>query len=86
MAYVRTQVQLRPDQHKMLKEQAFRRGISMSRIIREAIDGCSDRPARAEEGMDAALGIIGIVRDAQSDVAVRHDHYLYDEDVEDHRA
>jgi len=86
MAYIRTQVQLRPEQHKSLKAEAFRRGVSLSSIIREAVDRRAGEPRHLGASNEAALGIIGIVRDAQSDVAVRHDHYLYDEDVEDHRA
>ena len=76
MAYVRTQVQLRPEQHKSLKEEAFRRGVSLSSIMREALDerfGATSKPLRDSEAIQA---FVGCGRGGASDIARDHDDYL----------
>lgn len=37
-SYQRTQVYLDPDDHRRLKEQAARRGVSLTTVVREAVD------------------------------------------------
>ncbi len=76
MALVRTQVQLKPEQHRKLKEEAFRRGISLSALLREILDQrYAQRPPRKID-LEKAWAFVGAGRSGASDVSVHHDDYL----------
>ncbi len=77
MGKVRTQVLVDEEDYQRLKREAFERGISMSAVVREM---CRERYARAKTTIkdpEAALRFIGAARDTKTDVAERHDDYLY---------
>lgn len=76
MALVRTQIQLRPEQHRRLREEAFRRGVSMSALVRELVDERLDN--RPPVGHEAAWAFVGAGHGGESDVSERHDEYLAD--------
>lgn len=75
---VRTQIQLDEDQARRLRALAARRGVSIARLVREALDahlrgGAVEDPA---ERRRRALTVIGRFRSGRHDVARRHDAYL----------
>lgn len=74
---IRTQVQLTEKQAKVLKRAATDRGVSMSALIREALDRVIE-----ERGQDLvwerALGAIGRLRSDHANVSEEHDRYLPD--------
>ena len=76
MALVRTQIQLRPEQHRRLREEAFRRGVSMSALLRELLDERLDNSPPVDH--EAAWAFVGAGRDTANDVSERHDDYLAD--------
>jgi hypothetical protein len=81
---VRTQIQLSEEQHRRLKAEAYRRGMSVSAVLRELVDRSfgeaeTDRRAKAEAAWKA---FIGCFSDGATDVSENHDKYLaeiYDE-------
>ena len=73
---VRTQVQLRPDQHRRLREEAFRRGISVSALLRELVDERLPRRRRTQREIEQAMAFVGIGRGLPDDIVERHDDYL----------
>jgi len=75
---VRTQIQLRPDQHKRLRRLAAERGVSMAELIRQGVDqvlGEAPQPHQRDL-MRRSLQIVGKFRSDKSDVSERHDQYL----------
>jgi len=76
MGLVRTQVQFDEEQHRKLKEEAFQRGISVSALLREIVDGrFAPRPRRKRE-LRKLWAFIGSGRSDASDVSIHHDNYL----------
>jgi Arc/MetJ-type ribon-helix-helix transcriptional regulator len=83
----RIQVQLTPEQERMLREMASARGSSISALIREGIDAllapeAADRTRRQER----MLSIIGIGRSAPSDGPVDLDEEYVRSIEESHAA
>jgi len=77
MGKVRTQVLFDEEDYRNIKREAFERGISMSAVVREM---CRERYVGGKttiKNREAALRFIGAGRDTKSDVAERHDDYLY---------
>lgn len=74
---VRMQVQLSDDQAAKVRRLAYERGVSISALVREAVDGL-DSESRAAARRRRALAAIGKYRSGLSDVAERHDDYLED--------
>ncbi|MGH9155896.1 MAG: ribbon-helix-helix protein, CopG family [Acidimicrobiales bacterium] len=76
---VRTQISLTKEQHEELTRQAAEQGISMSALVRDAVDKVLDR-SRAEAAVQRALAMIGSgnFRSGHHDIAVNHDAYLED--------
>lgn len=74
---IRTQIQITEKQSRDLKRIADARGVSISALVREAVDRIV-----AERGDDAAwrraLAAVGSVRGGGENVAVDHDRYLAD--------
>ncbi len=75
---VRTQIQLRESQAAFVKEVAAEENISMSEVIRNAIELLREsrqQPSRREL-MLRSLEVIGKYSDSADDVSIRHDDYL----------
>ncbi len=77
---VRTQIQLTDKQAKEIKRIAAVRGVSMAKIIREAIEETmkSGRGSSSEEKRSRALEALGKFRSGNKDISKRHDAYLAD--------
>jgi hypothetical protein len=72
---IRTQVQLTEEQARQLKRIAAERGISVSAVIREAVEkavAVDNGPARRQR----ALAAVGRFRSGKNDVGADHDRYL----------
>ena len=72
---IRTQIQLTEEQARELKRIAAERGISISALIREAIEqtvAVDPGPARRQR----ALAVVGRFASGRTDVSVEHDRYL----------
>jgi hypothetical protein len=72
MAYVRTQIYLEPRQHRALKEEAHRRGVSLAHLLRQVTDEILAQ--RQPRGDLSAL--VGIGASGSSDVTHNKDEYL----------
>lgn len=73
---VRVHVQLTEEQHRRLREEAFRRGTSISALVREwTNEGLGLKP-RSDKDVAAAMAFVGAGRDSATDVSERHDEYL----------
>jgi predicted DNA-binding protein len=75
---IRTQIQLTEEQARRLKAIAAARGVSVSALIREAVEkavAVDDGPARRQR----ALAAVGRFRSGRSDVSAEHDRYLADD-------
>jgi hypothetical protein len=72
-------VQLTEEQARKLKRLASERGVSISALIREAVDRLDDELSM-DEKWERALAVVGKYRDGSGarDVAVNHDRYLED--------
>jgi len=84
---VRTQIQLPEEQHRRLRAEAHRRGVSLSAVAREFIALGLERqePATEPRRHEALLALIGCGRDTATDVSVNHDKYLAEIYDEGHR-
>lgn len=75
---IRTQIQLTEEQARRLKKIAAARGVSVSALIREAVEkavAVDDGPARRQR----ALAAVGRFRSGRRDVSAEHDRYLADD-------
>ncbi len=77
---IRTQIQLKEEQVRVLKKLAAARGVSMAELIRQSVDalirsstgiGISD-----EERRRRAIAAAGRFRSGRSDVSSDHDRHL----------
>ena len=75
---IRTQIQLREEQVRILKELASARGVSMAELIRQSVDTLirSSKGVDKEEQRRRAIAAAGRFRSGKSDVSSEHDHYL----------
>lgn len=74
---IRLQVQLREDQHARLRAEAAKRGVSISALLREAVDrGIGED--EAEQAWQRALAAVGQFRSGRSYVSGEHDRQLDD--------
>lgn len=80
---IRAQIQLEREQAERLRKIAARRGLSVSAVVREAVEAYT-RDEDREEIIKRALSVIGKGRSGLSDVSERHDDY-FAEAVEDWR-
>jgi Arc/MetJ-type ribon-helix-helix transcriptional regulator len=74
----RTQVQLTEEQLQALRKAAADRSVSVSEVVRQAIDVWvqADRRPPRDELKRRALAAAGRCASGRSDVAARHDDYL----------
>lgn len=75
---VRTQIQLTPEQANRVKKLAVSRGLSMAKVIRNAIDAAiaADAEAVSKSKRSRALEAVGGFRSGRKDISRRHDAYL----------
>ena len=72
---IRTQIQFREEQVRALKRRASQRGVSLSELVREAVDR-SLESEETEARWQRALSVVGRFRSGHSDISERHDDYL----------
>ena len=73
---VRTQIQFTTEQIERLKQEAAAREVSMSQVVRDAVDG--RLPPRGDR-IERALRLTeGKFRSGRSDLSENHDDYLAD--------
>lgn len=74
----RTQIQLREDQSKKLKEMAAEYNVSVAELIRQSIDLLieSDHELTQAEKRKRATVIVGIAESGVTDLSTNHDDYL----------
>jgi predicted transcriptional regulator len=72
---IRTQIQLTDDQARQLKRLAAARGVSLARLIREAVDKVLDADSSEERWAQAQRGM-GQFRSGHSDISENHDEHL----------
>lgn len=75
----RLQVYLDDEKYEAVRAKAFQEHTSISSLMGGLVEVHiigAPKPVRSKGGLDA---IIGIVRDPKSDVARRHDDYLWGE-------
>jgi len=77
---VRTQVLLTEHQHAMLKELSSESGLSLSELVRQAVEKAFAERARTRR--ESALGLLGAFAGGPADVAENHDRYLWGGDPE----
>ena len=75
---IRTQIQLKEEQAKRLKEIAARRKVSMAELIRQGVDGILAEEAEVdrEERKARVLAAAGKYASGVRDVSARHDRHL----------
>jgi 16S rRNA U516 pseudouridylate synthase RsuA-like enzyme len=72
---IRTQIQLTEEQARELKRIAAQRGISVSALVRQAIEkavALDDGPAKRQR----ALAAVGKFRSGTKEISAEHDRYL----------
>lgn len=77
---VRTQVLLTEHQHAVLKELSNESGLSLSELVRQAVERMFAERARGRR--ESVLGLLGAFEGGPADVAENHDHYLWDGEPE----
>jgi hypothetical protein len=70
---LRTQITLDEEQHRFLKKRAYETGVSLSALIRQAINEFRAREAATEK---KALDLLGAFEADRDDVAEKHDQYF----------
>jgi hypothetical protein len=74
---IRTQISLTPEQHDRLLRVARERRVSMSEVIREAVDAAvPTTSAETEERYGRLAALAGAFRSGHQDTAERHDEIL----------
>ncbi len=77
LSMVRMQIRLSAEQVEALKRLAAERGVSVSELVRRAVDAflAGTGAPTPEELRRRALSIIGMVIDGPTDMSARHDDY-----------
>ena len=73
---VRTQIQFTPEQIERLKGAAAERNVSVSQLVREAVDAQQEQGASAARIQRALKMSAGKFRSGLSDISRNHDKYL----------
>ena len=77
---VRLQIRLKNEQHSILKRLAVERKVSMSALIRQAVDAyISSENMRVKKIKQRALSAVGKFRSKERNISTRHDTYLADD-------
>ncbi|MFO7571690.1 MAG: CopG family transcriptional regulator [Gaiellaceae bacterium] len=80
---VRMQIQFTPEQSAELRRQARQRGISISALVREAVDRELAQRESLDDAWRRALAAIGSYHGDGSNVSEEHDEYLVDAYADD---
>ena len=74
----RTQIQLREDQAKTLKEMAAEYDVSVAELIRQSIDMLieSNHELTPTKKREQAATLVGIATSGVTDLSTNHDQYL----------
>ena len=72
---IKTQIQLRPAQHRHLQDIARRRHISMAEAIRQSVDEVLDR-TNSDSLWERARSSVGRHASKHRDVSAKHDRHL----------
>lgn len=73
----RTQIYLRPEQHRALLEEAAEKGISLAELVRQIVEEHLQRRTKAPQpSKEVFFRIIGIGESGRADVSERHNDYL----------
>ena len=78
---VRAQIQFTEDELQGLRQLAAERGVSVSAVVRDAVDLSLARPTRGvdrEERRRRAIAAAGRFHSGLGDLAARHDDYFSD--------
>ena len=76
----RAQIYVEDDEYEALRAKAFQEHTSISKIVRGLVRvSIIGRPEKKRHKAQLLDGIIGIVHDTKTDVAERHDEYLWGE-------
>jgi hypothetical protein len=78
---VRMQIQFTEDEVAALRREASERHVSISAVVRDAVDQRLDRPRQEpslEERKARAKAACGLYHSGLGDVAARHDEYFAD--------
>ncbi len=79
MDIVRTQVYLRRQQHRLMRQEAHRLGLSLTELLRRALDEFLYRTKDAHTGHPKGLSaLVGLGESHLSDGSLRHDDYVAD--------
>ncbi len=74
---VRTQVYLTPAQHRALRKEAQRLGVSMTEVIRRAVSAqVEGRAGVAAFPKEAILSFVALGKSGRTDTSERHDDAL----------
>jgi hypothetical protein len=74
---VRTQVYLKPTQHRALRRAAARQGVSMTELLRRLVDRYLARPsARPDFTKEEVMSFVGLGETGRSDISEQHDEAL----------
>jgi hypothetical protein len=78
---VRTQVQFDDTQFQALKRAAARHSVSMSEVVRKAVDRAMGEESGVshQQKVQRALSAVGSVRGGAPDTSLRHDDFLGDD-------
>lgn len=76
MKYTRTQLYLEPDEHRALREEAARRGVSLTALVREIVAGWRKGDEPGATGFDAIIGLIDV--GPETDVASDEERYRHE--------
>jgi Arc/MetJ-type ribon-helix-helix transcriptional regulator len=78
MTMIRMQVQLTEAQVSLLRQQAARARVSVSALVRQAVDDWTTRPETPGDrsARTRAIAAAGRFASGRTDVAQRHDDYL----------
>jgi hypothetical protein len=73
---IRLQVQFDEAELKALRNAATQRGVSISAVVRDAVDRCVLAHEDRTVAIGRAMAIIGKFSSGTGDVAARHDEYF----------
>jgi hypothetical protein len=78
---IRTQIQFTEEELSALRRESAQRGVSISAVVREAVDlslAKAGRGASREELAQRAVAVAGRFHSGLADLAARHDDYFAD--------
>ena len=73
---MRMQVQFDAAEMKALRRAAVQQGISISAVVREAVDRCVLTHDGREDAIARAMTVVGKFASGAGDAAARHDEYF----------